>query len=893
MNSLFRFSSTVITFLCFANFLFAQNLDCAQFHFRVEAMQPTAAQGFSQGRFNVYLATTSTTGLPDELEFDQLTFAGNIGLTFSSSINSAATNNLNGIFAANYAQYLTYDAGTGQVSWDRSNTNINCATNDDPAIKMDLPKGDPEVLLFTIAVDAMPNERIRWADYQGVLFICQSNCNNLSAVSPSDPSSVVLNFPAITNCSFSPPACFSFEYLLANGIQPAGIHLTTNGFPPNLAIRRLQLVVRMTPAMNGIVTLTPNPSWITPGLITKRITNPDGTIDTYLDYQQIGQIPNFLALFEILGQANFSVGGTVNCAIISSKITYRDDVGNIITCEVRCNNQNVIIPGYSLCNPYMVINASVTPQSNCEKQIEFTVDPKSITPVSIDDLTLQFAFSTVGISPAVSAANLVSSDLPCSSCWSTINSNGFLFLTYTYKASQNGGPFIIPDPAKINWLFNFKAGCMRYFVTQAEARLTGQTDLCSINSKTGLNPQDWPICSEQLTGEVVRASLTPNSSGAENHIVQFTDANGLTMLDPNDKCSPAEYAFCINNASLPGQLSVASQNFDPSCGVDLLDVLLMQRHILGLSPLRYWDIIAGDVNRSSGLASSDIVEMRKLILGAYTAFPNVRSWEFFNDEIPITISNPFFDKPWDEQTLDVVSFPLPFNSIFNGIKMGDVNGSCVCFSKPAELPSQTLSVVSRNNAIELNAPNMLGVQAELLISGVASSDVEIEINEALGMDAYSYHFDANSNILKLLWISPDGETPLADSDWLVRIKSKSSEALEITLNESRPQLALATNLEEKQLVLAQTTEKIANALDFQISPQPMSSSATFTFHHAGAGTILLEFGHLSGLRQKKFRFEHSGGTVQYPLDFGDTIPGSYTLKVAFNNLVSHAKLVKQ
>jgi hypothetical protein len=72
----------------------------------------------------------------------------------------------------------------------------------------------------------------------------------------------------------------------------------------------------------------------------------------------------------------------------------------------------------------------------------------------------------------------------------------------------------------------------------------------------------------------------------------------------------------------------------------------------------------------------------------------------------------------------------------------------------------------------------------------------------------------------------------------------------------------------------------------------MSSSATFTFHHADAGTILLEFGHLSGLRQKKFRFEHAGGTVQYPLDFGDAIPGSYTLKVAFNNLVSHAKLVK-
>ena len=77
---------------------------------------------------------------------------------------------------------------------------------------------------------------------------------------------------------------------------------------------------------------------------------------------------------------------------------------------------------------------------------------------------------------------------------------------------------------------------------------------------------------------------------------------------------------------------VPAKNDDALNGITTADIVVIQKHILGLSkfntPLKY---IAADVNNSKSITAADIVELRKLILGVTNTFKNEqKSWRFIN-----------------------------------------------------------------------------------------------------------------------------------------------------------------------------------------------------------------------------------------------------------------------
>ncbi len=111
-------------------------------------------------------------------------------------------------------------------------------------------------------------------------------------------------------------------------------------------------------------------------------------------------------------------------------------------------------------------------------------------------------------------------------------------------------------------------------------------------------------------------------------------------------------------------------------GVTTYDMVLLQRHILGIQPLDSpYKIIAGDVNRNNVLTTSDLVDMRRVILHILPQFPNNTSWRFIDGTFV------FSDKlnPWSSAFREVYnvnnltsSSPKPN---FVAVKVGDVNGS--------------------------------------------------------------------------------------------------------------------------------------------------------------------------------------------------------------------------
>src|SRR5690606_1814572 len=108
-----------------------------------------------------------------------------------------------------------------------------------------------------------------------------------------------------------------------------------------------------------------------------------------------------------------------------------------------------------------------------------------------------------------------------------------------------------------------------------------------------------------------------------------------------------------------------------------LDLVLIQRHILGLAPLDDpKKVIAADTDNNSKVTAADLVALRKVILGISTEFPNAQqSWRFVTaSHVFLNSSNPF---PFTEKYQYNGLIDNKVNQNFHAVKIGDVNSSVV------------------------------------------------------------------------------------------------------------------------------------------------------------------------------------------------------------------------
>src|SRR5690606_27349680 len=90
-----------------------------------------------------------------------------------------------------------------------------------------------------------------------------------------------------------------------------------------------------------------------------------------------------------------------------------------------------------------------------------------------------------------------------------------------------------------------------------------------------------------------------------------------------------------------------ARNDDHKNGVSTLDLVAIQKHLLGLELLNSpYKLIAADANNSESVTTLDIVDIRKLILGLYTEFPNNQSGRFV--DAAFQFDDPQHPWPFDE-----------------------------------------------------------------------------------------------------------------------------------------------------------------------------------------------------------------------------------------------------
>ena len=182
------------------------------------------------------------------------------------------------------------------------------------------------------------------------------------------------------------------------------------------------------------------------------------------------------------------------------------------------------------------------------------------------------------------------------------------------------------------------------------------------------------VCGGNLVG-VVNGNVSLENNVPLPNVEIDLSGSGLPSIVTDDD---GNYAF----PGMPygGQYQV-NPAFDNAWmnGVSTLDLVKMQKHILGIehlvSPYR---ILAADVNRSGSVTARDLVDLRKLILGSVMEIQGNTSWRF----VPKGTSFADPNEPFAEgetENFDISDLQGDVTADFIAYKVGDMNGSAKTF----------------------------------------------------------------------------------------------------------------------------------------------------------------------------------------------------------------------
>lgn len=176
------------------------------------------------------------------------------------------------------------------------------------------------------------------------------------------------------------------------------------------------------------------------------------------------------------------------------------------------------------------------------------------------------------------------------------------------------------------------------------------------------------------------------------------------------------------------------RNDDHVNGLSTLDIVHLQKHILGIEALKSaYKIIAGDVDNSHSLTAVDVVTLRRMVLGIDTEFRKNTSWKF----VPANhvFANPAvpFDFP-DPYTMPAVS-QTEVKIDYVGVKIGDLN-----------ITAKPNSSKINNTEIRSYQPLVLQVEDQLIPAGVP---VEVRFFAKDFFDIQGYQFTLEGRDLSI------------------------------------------------------------------------------------------------------------------------------------------------
>ena len=283
-------------------------------------------------------------------------------------------------------------------------------------------------------------------------------------------------------------------------------------------------------------------------------------------------------------------------------------------------------------------------------------------------------------------------------------------------------PFFCSDTVGVQpielWVTD-EFGGQAYCTTFVDIQDNDTIDLCG-----GLKPAD--IAGRIYTESDAELKDAEVELRSTESIIAITDENGI-------------YEF--TDMPQGGDYQVAPYKDDDHLnGVSTLDLVMIQRHVLGIAPLNsVYKMIAADINNNEKVSASDLVALRKVILGIDSNFDNNTSWRFIDEGYEfVNEANPW-EAPIDE-VYNIQGLSEDMQIDFIAVKTGDVNGN-VDMNVKAGVVSETRS----SKSLTLQMPN-IGVDRDKLY------EVKVVGNEEL--DVYGMQYTLDIKGLELIDIIP-------------------------------------------------------------------------------------------------------------------------------------------
>lgn len=347
------------------------------------------------------------------------------------------------------------------------------------------------------------------------------------------------------------------------------------------------------------------------------------------------------------------------------------------------------------CSYDVTITGSKKPTPICYKEIVWVMDPSGSTEVWASDFDLK------------SYANC---------------STGDLTFAFDQAGKDSGKRFTCADipngqAAKIP---------LRMYVFDA----SGNYEFCEVV----LNLQDSPLtnsCPDVATllpsvSGIITTETKEPVEGVEVYLDLVTSNTEVMNKSKED----GKYKFTGLNVFDYKEIA-ANMSDDAINGVSTLDIVQIQRHILGLENLDSpYKILAADINNSKTISSSDLTALRKLILGINNEFENNTSWRFVPESY--VFQDPLY--PFDyQEKIFLDSIYEDVNDLnFIAVKVGDVNN--------------TATVNLHSNKSQTRTSNALFVIDEKQFDAGKLLKVEIKAGEWMDImgTQFTLKFDADA-----------------------------------------------------------------------------------------------------------------------------------------------------
>jgi subtilisin-like proprotein convertase family protein len=374
----------------------------------------------------------------------------------------------------------------------------------------------------------------------------------------------------------------------------------------------------------------------------------------------------------------------------------------------------------------------------------------------------------------------------------------------------------------------------------------GNKDYCTVYIIIQDNSGD--VCIDNVGSKVVLGGRikTINDKSLNDAMVSLYEGTKLVK----QIMTASAGNFTLNNIPTDKnyELQVEKDN-DLMNGLSTLDLVLIQRHILGLakhdSPYK---IIASDANNDGKVTAADLVVLRKLILGMTTKFTNnQKSWRFLNVAKPFDVAtNPF---PFTERISLSDLNSNKYNQDFYAVKIGDVNGSLTLNANNTSVEPRSnetlklgyeVSKLGMKTTIKVYAEDeatIYGFQSMFNLKNATIKGAKINVND----DNYL----SNERSTTISWNNDKGIL-VAKDDLLFTIETSGDVKMELEDKFSNEAYLSADEVSQIDLT---NRNKAAEEMAFEVfqnEPNPFSNQTNIGFKIPEAGNVSLKIYDQSG-----------------------------------------------